>query len=62
MVDKNNVPLKEGDWIDITCPFCGWTDSVGRYDKAVPKTWRKCVWCKKKYRPKSRDIAIKNKD
>ncbi|MBQ6482069.1 MAG: hypothetical protein IJI45_13190, partial [Anaerolineaceae bacterium] len=58
----NNVPFKDGDFIDITCPFCGWTDGAGRYDEEIPKTWRKCVWCKKRYRPRQGDITIKIKD
>ena len=31
MVDKNGTPLKDGDFIDITCPFCGWTYGGGRF-------------------------------
>ena len=41
MVDKNGTPLKDGDFIDITCPFCGWTYGGGRFDKEVPRTWKK---------------------
>lgn len=60
MVDKNGTPLKDGDFIDITCPFCGWTYGGGRFDKEVPRTWKKCVWCKKRYKPRSSDVRINN--